>query len=78
MMLQKLTEPSGQLGQGLHTGAKKLENGSPLLRAKAQSCRDEAARIAMVPTMKLITKMIVIKSEAPRLWVALKNRLIRG
>jgi hypothetical protein len=30
-----------------HTGAKNLENGTPPLRAKAQSCRDAAAREAM-------------------------------
>ena len=52
------------------TGAKNLENGSPLLRAKAQSCRDAAARAAIVPAAKLNITTAVETFAAERLFVA--------
>ena len=54
-----------------HTGAKNRENGTPPLRAKDQSCREEAAKIAIVHEVKLINNTVVMTSEAARLLVEL-------
>jgi hypothetical protein len=60
----------GRLRKEGRTGAKKRENGTPRLRAKDQSCRDVAARIAIVHAVKLINRTVAMISEAARLLVA--------
>ncbi len=47
-----------------HTGAKNLENGSPPLRANAQSCRDAAARDAIPDAVVQTMRMPIIKEVA--------------
>lgn len=49
IILQKLADIRGR--ERTRTGAKKWENGTPPLRAKAQNCRDAAARAAMQPAV---------------------------
>jgi len=51
----------------VRTGAIKLENGNPWLRAKAQTCRDAAARQAIFAAVKLTIIIAVIISVAARL-----------
>jgi hypothetical protein len=52
-------------------GARPLENGTPLFRAKAQSWREAVARTAMELAVRLITMMAVMAFVAVRLPVAL-------
>jgi hypothetical protein len=55
----------------VRTGAKKRENGTPLLRAKDQSCRDAEARVPTVAAVKRINKMVVMTAVAAKLLVEL-------
>ena len=55
-----------------------MENGSPPLRAKAQSCRDAAAREAMPDAVTQTIRTLITKDVAAWLWVAMKNMLIIG
>jgi len=48
-----------------------LENGNPLLRANAHTCRDVAAMEAMQAAVKLTIMMAVMTFVAARFWVAL-------
>jgi hypothetical protein len=65
MFLWKLAV--AEVEKGIHTGAKKRENGTPLLRAKAQSCRDAAASAAIAHAVQLIIIMAVMASVAAAL-----------
>jgi hypothetical protein len=62
----------------VHTGAKNLENGSPPLRAKAQSCRDAAARVAMPDAVVKTIRTLITKDVAALLLVARENMLMIG
>jgi len=54
------------------------ENGTPWSRAKAQSCRDAAARAEIAPAVRLMIKTAVMPFVAALLLVALKNRVMMG
>jgi hypothetical protein len=51
-----------------------LENGTPWLRANAQSCRDAAAREAIPAIVWQIIRTVAMTAEAARLCVVLKNK----
>ena len=68
----------GKAKKGVRTGAKNPGNGSPLLRAKAQSCRDAAARAAITDDARLTITTAPMKFEAARLFVAVKNMVRMG
>jgi hypothetical protein len=53
------------------TGAKNLEKGTPLFRAKDQSWRDAAVTVPIVVARKLSIRTAVITSVAARLFVVL-------
>jgi hypothetical protein len=57
--------------QKIHTGAKNLANGTPLLRANAQSCREAAARQAMPAIASQNIRIVDKAAEAERLCVVL-------
>jgi hypothetical protein len=54
----------------VRTGAKNLENGTPPLRAKAQSCLDAAARQASPAAARVIIRTVDITITAGTLLVA--------
>jgi hypothetical protein len=68
----------GKAKKGVRTGAKNPGNGSPLLRAKAQNCRDAAARAAITDAARLIIITAPMKFVPGRLFVAVKNRVRIG
>jgi hypothetical protein len=65
MRLQKLADTGVE--KRARTGAKNLENGSPRLRLKAQTCRDATARLAMQDAVSHITITRAIKDAPPLL-----------
>ncbi len=68
-ILQRLA--MSETGQGVCTGAKIRENGTPRLRAKDQSCLDAAARPAMAPAVWQITTTAAMTDVPAWLLVAL-------
>ena len=63
---------------GRTVGARKLEKGTPLFRAKDHSCRDAVARIAIVQAVRLIIMIDVMALVAAYELVAAKNSSIKG